>query len=156
LLQDGRRNREDVCKCPASPVHHRLQGPEFNLLFYSFDGILLICQSYEQLPDELECLKAPLQDYSAVDCCVGEEVVVVRVPGLSGNRLVFSCTGPVNRDYDDVRRFSDAAGNGIKRALKAGMQRPLLVCPPHSSYAKSTLVAVLGALHVLYTVRNFV
>ncbi|XP_042585035.1 putative aminopeptidase W07G4.4 [Cyprinus carpio] len=117
----------------------------------NFDGILLICQSYEQLPDELECLKAPLQDYSAVDCCVGEEVVVVRVPGLSGNRLVFSCTGPVNRDYDDVRRFSDAAGNGIKRALKAGMQRPLLVCPPHSSYAKSTLVAVLGALHVLYT-----
>uniref|UniRef100_A0A8C2J6X1 Zgc:152830 n=1 Tax=Cyprinus carpio TaxID=7962 RepID=A0A8C2J6X1_CYPCA len=112
----------------------------------NFDGILLICQSYEQLPDELECLKAPLQDYSAVDCCVGEEVVVVRVPGLSGNRLVFSCTGPVNRDYDDVRRFSDAAANGIKRALKAGMQRPLLVCPPHSSYAKSTLVAVLGAL----------
>lgn len=36
------------------------------ILFYSFDGIILICQSYEQLPDELECLKAPLQDYSAV------------------------------------------------------------------------------------------
>uniref|UniRef100_A0A672TCZ0 Putative aminopeptidase W07G4.4 n=1 Tax=Sinocyclocheilus grahami TaxID=75366 RepID=A0A672TCZ0_SINGR len=117
----------------------------------NFDGIILICQSYEQLPDELECLKAPLQDYSAVDCCVAEEVVVVKVPGLSGNRLVFACTGPVNRDYDDVRRFSDAAAKGIKRALKAGMQRPLLVCPPHSSYAKSTLVAVLGALHVLYT-----
>ncbi|XP_026125680.1 putative aminopeptidase W07G4.4 [Carassius auratus] len=117
----------------------------------NFDGIILICQSYEQLPDELGCLKAPLQDYSAVDCCAGEEVVVVKVPGLSGNRLVFACTGPVNRDYDDVRRFSDAAANGIKRALKAGMQRPLLVCPPHSSYAKSTLVAVLGALHVLYS-----
>uniref|UniRef100_A0A673HIR4 Putative aminopeptidase W07G4.4 n=1 Tax=Sinocyclocheilus rhinocerous TaxID=307959 RepID=A0A673HIR4_9TELE len=122
----------------------------FILIFYSFDGIILICQSYEQLPDELECLKAPLQDYS-VDCCVAEEVVVVKVPGLSGNRLVFACTGPVNRDYDDVRRFSDAAAKGIKRALKAGMLHPLLVCPPHSSYAKSTLVAVLGALHVLYT-----
>uniref|UniRef100_A0A8C2ELV3 Zgc:152830 n=1 Tax=Cyprinus carpio TaxID=7962 RepID=A0A8C2ELV3_CYPCA len=116
-----------------------------------FDGIILICQSHEQLPDELECLKAPLQDYSTVDCCIGEEVVVVKVPGLPGNRVVFACTGPVNRDYDDVRRFSDAAANGIKRAMKAGMQRPLLVCPPHSSYAKNTLVAVLGALHVLYT-----
>ncbi len=45
------------------------------LLFYSFDGIILICESYEQLPDELKCLKAPLQDYSAVSstpsqrCC---------------------------------------------------------------------------------------
>uniref|UniRef100_A0A8C1GGM8 Zgc:152830 n=1 Tax=Cyprinus carpio TaxID=7962 RepID=A0A8C1GGM8_CYPCA len=125
-----------------------------SIIIFYFDGIILICQSHEQLPDELECLKAPLQDYSTVDCCIGEEVVVVKVPGLPGNRVVFACTGPVNRDYDDVRRFSDAAANGIKRAMKAGMQRPLLVCPPHSSYAKNTLVAVLGALHVLYTVRN--
>uniref|UniRef100_A0A8C1BPM0 Zgc:152830 n=2 Tax=Cyprinus carpio TaxID=7962 RepID=A0A8C1BPM0_CYPCA len=122
-----------------------------SIIIFYFDGIILICQSHEQLPDELECLKAPLQDYSTVDCCIGEEVVVVKVPGLPGNRVVFACTGPVNRDYDDVRRFSDAAANGIKRAMKAGMQRPLLVCPPHSSYAKNTLVAVLGALHVLYT-----
>lgn len=52
-----------------------------------------------------------------VDCCLGEEIVVVKAPGLPGNRLVFACTGPVNRDYDDVRRFSDAAANGIKRCL---------------------------------------
>lgn len=52
-----------------------------------------------------------------VDCGLGEEVVVVKVPGLPGNRLVFASTGPVNRDYDDVRRFSDAASNGIKRCL---------------------------------------
>lgn len=43
--------------------------------------------------------------------------MVVKAPGLPGNRLVFACTGPVNRDYDDVRRFSDAAANGIKRCL---------------------------------------
>lgn len=39
-------------------------------------------------------------------------------------------------------------------ALKAGMQRPLLVCPPHKAYKNSTLVAALGALHALYTVRK--
>ncbi|TRY55483.1 hypothetical protein DNTS_027872 [Danionella cerebrum] len=116
----------------------------------NFDGIILIAQNYEQLPDELKCLKTPLQDYSAVDCCLGEEVVVVKVAGLPGNRLVFACTGPVDRDYDDVRRFTDAAANGIKRALKTGMKRPLLVCPPHRSYARNTLAAVLGALQVLY------
>ncbi|XP_063346319.1 putative aminopeptidase W07G4.4 [Pelmatolapia mariae] len=116
----------------------------------NFDGIILVTQSHESLPSELESLKAPLQDYSAVDSGLGEEVVVIKVPGLPGNRLVFASTGPVNRDYDDIRRFSDAAVNGIQRALKAGMQRPLLVCPPHADYKNNTLVAALGALHALY------
>ncbi|KAF3695599.1 putative aminopeptidase W07G4.4 [Channa argus] len=116
----------------------------------NFDGIVLVTESHETLPSELEPLKAPLQDYSSVDSGLREEVVVLKVPGLPGNRLVFASTGPVNRDYDDVRRFSDAAVNGIKRALKTGMQRPLLVCPPHQGYKNSTLVAALGALHTLY------
>lgn len=116
----------------------------------NFDGIVLVTQSHESVPSELESLKAPLQDYSAVDSGLGEEVVVIKVPGLPGNRLVFASTGPVNRDYDDIRRFSDAAVNGIQRALKAGMQRPLLVCPPHADYKNNTLVAALGALHALY------
>ncbi|XP_062398685.1 putative aminopeptidase W07G4.4 [Sardina pilchardus] len=116
----------------------------------NFDGIVLVAEGVEKLPKELECLKAPLVDYSSVDNGLGDEVVVLKVPGLPGNRLVFASTGPVNRDYDDVRRFSDAALNGIKRALKAGLQRPLLVCPPHSSYEKSALVGLLGALQALY------
>ncbi|XP_023694347.1 putative aminopeptidase W07G4.4 [Paramormyrops kingsleyae] len=116
----------------------------------NFDGIVLVAQSYDQLPEGLADLRGPLQDYSSVDCGFAEEVVVVKVPGLPGNRLIFASTGPVNRDYDDVRRFSEAAGNGIKRALKAGMQRPLLVCPQHSLYEMSPLAAALGALHVLY------
>ncbi|KAM9391875.1 putative aminopeptidase W07G4.4 [Pholidichthys leucotaenia] len=115
-----------------------------------FDGIILVAQCHDSLPSELEYLKAPLQDYSAVDSGLGDEVVLLKVPGLPGNRLLFACTGPVNRDYDDIRRFSDAAYNGIKRALKAGMQRPLLVSPPHKDYKNSTLVAALGALHALY------
>ncbi|KAL4635984.1 putative aminopeptidase W07G4.4 isoform X1 [Arapaima gigas] len=115
-----------------------------------FDGIVLVAQSYEHLPSELEDLQGPLQDYSSVDSGFTEEVVLVKVPGLPGNRLIFASTGPVNRDYDDVRRFSEAAVKGIKRAIKAGMQRPLLVSPQHSSYERSPLVAALGALHALY------
>lgn len=40
------------------------------------------------------------------------------------------------------------------RALKAGMQRPLLVCPPHKDYKNSTMAAALGALQALYMVRK--
>lgn len=55
-----------------------------------------------------------------MDRGLGEDVVVLKVPGLPGNRLVFASTGPVNRDYDDIRRFSDAAINGIKRSGVGG------------------------------------
>ena len=40
--------------------------------------------------------------------------------------------------------------------MKAGMQSPLLVCPPHKDYEKSTLVAALGALQALYMVRKHI
>lgn len=36
------------------------------VLSVSFDGIVLVTQSHDSLPSELECLKAPLQDYSSV------------------------------------------------------------------------------------------
>ncbi|MGH0136834.1 UNVERIFIED_CONTAM: hypothetical protein FKN15_019826 [Acipenser sinensis] len=87
-----------------------------------------------------------------VDAAVHSEVVLLKVPGVPGDRLVFAPTGPLDRDYDDVRRFTDAAVAGMKRALKAGMQSPLLVCPAHSTFKESTLVSVLGALHALYVV----
>ncbi|KAJ8286176.1 hypothetical protein GJAV_G00035390 [Gymnothorax javanicus] len=115
-----------------------------------FDGVVLVAGCYNDLPKELKCLQDPLQDYNSVDSAVTEEVVLLKVTDLPGDRLVYACTGPVNRDYDDVRRFSDAAGKGIQRAMKAGMKRPLLVCPPHSAYQNGPLVALLGALQVLY------
>ncbi|KAI5622090.1 hypothetical protein C0J50_18474 [Silurus asotus] len=116
----------------------------------NYDGVLLVAQNFVDLPSELDGLKAPLQAYSAVDSSLTENVVVLKVEDLPGERLVFAPTGPLNRDYDDVRRFSDAAESGIKRAMKAGMKRPLLVCPPHSAYKQNTLAAVLGALQALY------
>lgn len=39
-------------------------------LICSFDGIVLVTQSHDTLPSELECLKAPLQDYSSVSVCL--------------------------------------------------------------------------------------
>lgn len=33
---------------------------------FRFDGIVLVTENQDTLPPELECLKTPLQDYSAV------------------------------------------------------------------------------------------
>lgn len=73
-------------------------------------------------------------------------------------RLIFSPVGPVNRDVDDVRRFRDAALRGVKRAMKAGALKPLVVVPTNgltvSQYALYDVVTVLGAYEAIYSVRK--
>ncbi|KAK7456569.1 hypothetical protein BaRGS_00039323 [Batillaria attramentaria] len=65
---------------------------------------------------------------------------------------IFAPTGPLNRDYDDVRRFADAAVLGIKRALDAGCKKPLLVRPVDvdASFTNAEMVTLLGSLQALY------
>lgn len=70
---------------------------------------------------------------------------------MDGERFVLSPTGPLDRCEDDVRRFFDAAEAGVKRALKAGSSKPLLVVIPDENMEQSLMVAVLGAMHALYT-----
>lgn len=43
-----------------------IQAVTSHVFRLSFDGIVLVTQSHDTLPPELECLKAPLQDYSSV------------------------------------------------------------------------------------------
>jgi hypothetical protein len=73
-------------------------------------------------------------------------------------RVVYVPLGPLNRDFDDVRRFEDAAVSGISRAVKAGGKRVLLVLANEqysfetADYSLSALVTVLGAFHAVYVV----
>ncbi|XP_072913572.1 putative aminopeptidase W07G4.4 [Hemitrygon akajei] len=117
---------------------------------WSFDGIVLVTNTIDKLSGDLLHLKTALNQYKSIDASVEQDVVLVHAVDLPGSRLVFAPTGPLNRDYDDVRRFSDAANSGIKRALKAGMVKPVLVCPPEGLFKDAPLVTVLGALHALY------
>lgn len=73
-----------------------------------------------------------------------------------GNVVVSSPTGPLTRDYDDVRRFGDAAAKAIKRLRQGGFRRPLLVVQapelssssndPLKDYSKYLEVSLLAAL----------
>jgi len=81
------------------------------------------------------------------------DVVSVLAVDLPCKRLVFSPTGPLNRDYDDVRRFSEAAAAGMKRALSAGSTNPLLLVRgslPGGKPEQAQLSGLLGALAALY------
>ncbi|XP_078421665.1 putative aminopeptidase W07G4.4 [Cetorhinus maximus] len=116
----------------------------------AFDGVVLVTNTIDKLSGDLQGLKYPLDCYKSIDASVEQEVVLVHAPDFPGARVIFAPTGPLNRDYDDVRRFGDAAAIGIKRALKAGMVKPILVCPPEEFFQEAPLVTLLGALHALY------
>ncbi|XP_077991956.1 putative aminopeptidase W07G4.4 isoform X2 [Glandiceps talaboti] len=115
-----------------------------------WDGIVLVTDKLDSLGPGLQCLKHPLEELKKIDASVEKDVVIASLGDHPAKRVIFSPTGPLNRDYDDVRSFGDAAGKGIKRALKAGCKTPLLVVPSCDLFKEARLVAALGALHVLY------
>ncbi|XP_015758531.1 PREDICTED: putative aminopeptidase W07G4.4 [Acropora digitifera] len=112
-----------------------------------FDCFVLVCENLEWDNPTWEFLKEPIKAAAKVDKAVGVDTLLFPCKETS---MVYSPTGPVNRDYDDVRRFGDAASKGIKRALKAGSESPLLVTIPGKTFPNSWSVSLLGALNELY------
>ncbi|XP_077983786.1 putative aminopeptidase W07G4.4 [Glandiceps talaboti] len=118
----------------------------------AFDGIVLVIDKLSNLGESLEALKKPLEELKKSDDTVEKEVVftILTDKPFSNQRLVFSPTGPLNRDHDDVRRFYDAANVGMERILKAGSKSPVIVCTSNPAFKNAMLVTVLGALHAVY------
>ncbi|KAK3743738.1 hypothetical protein RRG08_043470 [Elysia crispata] len=116
----------------------------------TYDLVLVVTDKLEKLTGNLSCLKAPLDNYAKVDHAFDKQPVFIHTDVVPCGRVIFSGTGPLNRDYDDVRRFADAAKAGIKRALQAGSRKPLLVRPIDESFEKAGLVTSLAVLHILY------
>jgi leucyl aminopeptidase len=65
---------------------------------------------------------------------------------INKKRVLYAPTGPLDRDYDDVRRVQEAALHAFEKAIKLGSQRPLLINCVKNSFEHAELCAVLGAL----------
>ena len=66
-----------------------------------FDGVVVVGPSIKDLPHAL--LRTPLQAVADIDQSAEQGVFVVA--GQEVKRVVFSGTGPLDKDYDDVRRL---------------------------------------------------
>ena len=94
-----------------------------------------------------------IQKVAEVDQRVGSETLLLHSNELVGGRLVLAPTGPINRDYDDVRCFGDAAARAIEIAKNAGSQNPLLIVegiPGDAAYANAKSVCYLSACQALW------
>ena len=71
-----------------------------DLVAADFDGVVVVGPSIKDLG--VEHVRASLQPVAEVDN--GAEKGVFVVAGQKVKRIVFSGTGPLDKDYDDVRR----------------------------------------------------
>ncbi|KAI9556250.1 hypothetical protein GHT06_018824 [Daphnia sinensis] len=113
-----------------------------------FDGVVLVSDSLNSASSHVE----HLLNQSKVDAAFEEEGGIVATSHPSG-RTVYAPLGALNKDFSDVRSYGEAAEKGIKRALSAGIKRPLLSLLPvakNPMYKHGNLVSVLGALQALY------
>eukprot|EP00106_Octopus_bimaculoides_P010221 XP_014777663.1 PREDICTED: putative aminopeptidase W07G4.4 [Octopus bimaculoides] len=113
-----------------------------------FDCVVLVTNCIDNLDGNPGLLKETLTEYSQVGDL--KELTVLYCNALPSKRLIWSPTGPINRDYDDVRRWSDAAEKGIKKSTALKCKKPLLVPVVKGSFEQSHRVTILGALQGLY------
>ena len=111
-----------------------------------YDAVVLV--GHDPLAVGLKPLQQALQALGSADASANGAVNLVPADGVAGGRLVVAPTGPLGRDYDDVRRHADAASRGVQRARDAGAKSVLLLvqAPPQDDlYAHAACIAALGA-----------
>ncbi|XP_071445166.1 putative aminopeptidase W07G4.4 [Hetaerina americana] len=113
-----------------------------------YDGMVLVSHTLPTIL-ELASIKSGIEKVMKIDKAVETEGCIIEV-NFPAQRLIYSPTGPLNRDYDDSRSYSEAASRGIARALKAGVTSPLLILPFEQKFVHADLVTLLGALEALY------
>ena len=67
----------------------------------AYDGILVVAPKIEDVKDEK--VRKSLESYAKIDASAAGGCFVVPSE-LPAGKIVFSSTGPLDRDYDDVRR----------------------------------------------------
>ncbi|WP_419147738.1 M17 family metallopeptidase [Pseudoalteromonas 'SMAR'] len=125
--------------------------PSNELFNNDADAIVVITHDINHLGNStLDEVAAP---YIAVDARIAQKTTLLVSEQVPGKRLVIAPTGPVDRDYDDVRRFFEAAKAGVLEAKAAGAVKPLLVvanAPSDSRYENALAVSFLGACQGLW------
>ncbi|MBA3988715.1 MAG: peptidase M17 [Idiomarina sp.] len=131
----------------AAPKLH--QASQLDNLNHA-DALIVIGPDFSQLPSSLAADFAAAQ---RIDQRVGQGAQLTICAAAPQQRLITVSTGPLDRDYDDVRRFYDAARQGIRVAMQAGATQPaimLVAVPQHATYQHALALAAFGACQELY------
>jgi len=115
-----------------------------------WDALIVVADDFSAVSEP--SVSAAIATFNKVDQRIGKETVLCLSTAMPGQRLILAATGPLHRDYDDVRSFADAAKQGIQQAKAAGARSPLLyvVTPTNGHFQQALSVAYLGACQALW------
>ncbi len=116
-----------------------------------YDALVVVAPSVT--PDLPRQIRPAVDVAAAVDTAFGQGVSFLVTDLAPGRRLVFSGTGSLAGDTDDVRSIGEAAGRGLARARAAGARRPVLLfagLPDEANFENALQVGALGALEALW------
>ncbi|MDF3123940.1 leucyl aminopeptidase family protein [Rheinheimera sp. 1928-s] len=130
------------------PVAVAISSVQAALNDTQWDALIIVAAGFTAVTE----LQSEIDAAAAIDSRIGKETVLLLSGKAPGQRLVLSPTGPLDRDYDDVRSFYDAAKQGIAQAKAAGAKSPALyvIAPDSDAYQYAAEVAYLGACQALW------
>ena len=132
-------SEDDMSLLPSLIITEDLNSKEF-------DSIIVVSADASKVANE--SLKKSLESYISIDKS-GSSGVFVIPTSLSAGKIIFSGTGKLENDFDDVRSFAKAAKAGLSKALETGSKAPLLYVH-ETKFPEAGLVGLLGALEGLY------
>jgi leucyl aminopeptidase len=116
-----------------------------------YDALVIVASGLNETNDYIDAsVTKDLQSFSQLNQNFNHEVTFMINDNVPGKRLIYSPTGVINRDFDDVRRYADAASAGVKKALSVGSKAPLIAAFGSKQYRQANLVTLLAALEVTY------
>lgn len=116
----------------------------------SYDAVVVIGEHFDgTLPEPLNTI---ISQQAQFDRRIGSDIVAIVNEEIPQKRLILAPTGPLNRYFDDVRRFFDAANSAAKSLLAMGTIKPLLVVLTNDEprYENAATVAYLGFTQALW------
>ncbi len=114
-----------------------------------YDAVVLVGDYTQGVPDDFAEYIDRAQQF---DQRIGKEALLIAAD-VAGGRLITAPTGPLTRDYDDVRNVADGAAAGARIAQQAGSTKPLLIVfgvPHDARYGQAEAVAYWGFCQALY------
>ncbi|CAF3982809.1 unnamed protein product, partial [Rotaria sp. Silwood2] len=116
-----------------------------------YDALVVVATQLDEITEFLDSsVTKDLQSFSQLNNNFNNEVTLIMNESVPGKRLIYSPTGSIDRDFDDVRCFSEAASAGVKKALCIGAKSPLLACFGSKRFRQANLVTLLAALETTY------
>lgn len=114
------------------------------------DALIVVGENLAKLPEPFH---SSVAEASEVNTYITATTSVLRCAAAPGQRLILAPTGSLARDYDDVRRFYDAARSAAAVARNAGAKAPALwlpEIPAHPAFERAREAAWFGFCQGLY------